>query len=758
MQILNRLRHAGVLVFMAVALAACQDGFFFDPAPGRVTPVAVHWTLAGATSPGAAGALGGPQGVSGVGGPQASPGAAFDKADSAKVVLRAAEKELFNQRLALESAGSDKKVSFSVELPAGSAVQATLELTLLRGQDALFTGNATAQLTPGQASEVEVPLAAVLTRIEAGGPYVIRTLGSTLRVTAVGLFATGDSAGVTATYRALDANVSVAVDGTVRALTNGSGRVEAAYLGRADTAVVTVEDRCFGPFATLALGQTVNGTLEANDCLDGVNFSYNDWYSVTLTAPTLFRATLTSDGFETFVGANLPPPDRGELSVAANAGTAVVSEHYFPAESFLIRAGSRARPTGPVPTGSYSLALTPASEPQEGCFAGASSSGATWVVEGIQLSGRLAADDCALPNGARQDVYAGRLEAGDTAVVTVEGGFNYRFVYGSDVRSAPPGGGRTHWAFTSDSDQSHYVYLRTDAQGPFGSYMIRFSDTFPPDYDACVNSPIGLGIGPVGSPVVRTGRLQRRIDCESGDRVRDAYRANTPTGPFRTTLESTDFNPFVTATNGSVQTAGRANATGRSVTAEHLYPAGRPYEIRALPAGLVSAGDRVQGSYTLTAVSVSEPQAGCFAGTSQSTFVDVGSVASGRITSEDCRDLFAPDTATVTRWVDGYAILLQPGQTVTVQLTADFPVNFVRWVGNTFTEGHFGVPAGESRTFTVTQPAGSAAFHGFYAISGQDRGTGSYTMTFSGAAPAPPSPVSGAARAEPQVLRLPGGR
>ncbi len=739
MQILNRLRGAGAAVLMVMAAAACSDGFFFDPAPGRVTPIAVQWTYSAAPALGAA---------SRASGPQASPASAFDKADGAKVVLRHGEKELFNQSLALEAAGSDKKVSFSVELPAGSAVQASLELTLLRGQDALFTGNATAQLTPGQSAAVEVPLVGVLTRIEAGGPYVIRTLGSTLRVTAVGLFATGDSAGVTATYRALDANISVASDGTVTAVTNGNGRVEAAYAGRADTAVVTVEDRCFGPFAAIALGQTVNGSLEANDCLDAPNFTYNDWYFLTLTAPTLFRATLTSDGFETFVGATRPAPPRADLAVAANAGASVVSEHSFPAGSYLLRTGSRARTAGPVPTGSYSLTLATAAEPQAGCFQSGSSTGATWVMPGGQVAGRLASDDCAGPNNVRQDVYGIRRVAGDTTVITVDGPFDYRAVDGADLRRPPAGGGRVRWAFTSDAAQSHYAFLRTDAGGPFGSYTVSWSGSLPSDYDACANVPVALPIGAAGAPTVKTGRLQRRIDCESGDRVRDAYLSNTPAGPFRTTLASTDFNPFVTATNGSVQTAGRANATGTSVTAEHLYPAGRPYEIRALPAGLVSAGERVQGSYTLSAVSVAEPQAGCFAGTSQSTFVDVGSVASGRITSDDCRDLFAPDTATVTRWVDGYSILLQPGQTVTVELTADFPVNFVRWVGNSYTEGHFGVPAGEPRTFTVTQPAGSAAFHGFYAISGEDEGTGSYTMTFSGAAPAPPSPVSGAARAE----------
>jgi hypothetical protein len=159
----------------------------------------------------------------------------------------------------------------------------------------------------------------------------------------------------------------------------------------------------------------------------------------------------------------------------------------------------------------------------------------------------------------------------------------------------------------------------------------------------------------------------------------------------------------------------------------------------------LSAGTRFSGDYTLATGTVAFPQDGCSATGFRSTFVDFGSQAGGRITSSDCRDLFSPDTATVTRWVDGYAILLQPGETVTVTLTTDFPVNFTRWVGNTYVEGRFGVPAGQTSSFTVTQPAGgSAAFHLFNAISGQHQAVGNYTMTFSGTPLPAPERAEGA--------------
>lgn len=738
----NRLRRAGVLVLAALGVAACNDGFFFDPAQTRDTPISVTYTLVeGVPAPAPS-----VEGMEGATGPQRSPGAAFDKADGAQVVLRSGDNELFNQRLPLEAVGSDRKLSFTVELPAGSVVQASLSLTLLRGQDQLFTGTAQAQLTPGQSAEVTVPLAAVVADVAIqGGPFVIRTLGSTVRLTASGLFATGDVAGTVApTYQALTQNVTVAADGTVTALANGEGRVAATYLGRADTAVITVEDRCFGPFTNIALGQTVNGTLEGNDCLDAPSNAYNDWYFLPLTAPTLFRATVRANGFEPFVGVNQGAA-RTVLGGAADQGAEVVSEYYLPASGFLPRVGSRARASGPAPTGSYSLSLEQVAEPQAGCWQGTSGILSTWMRPGLRLSGRIAADDCQEPAGTYFDVYGVRFVAGDTGVVRLSGDFPYRTGYGSDFRAGTADGQPVWWAFTSPGDQSHS--FRVLSASGFGAYDIRVNRGIPSDYDACANPGIVLPIGAVGSPTTKSGRLQRRIDCEAGDRVREDFATNAPAAAFRTTLVSDGFNPFISSTDGTFQKAGRTNSTGSIVVAEHLYPAGRQYRIRVLPVATISAGGPVEGTYTLTAEQVSEPQNGCFAGAVSSAFVDFGSVAHGRITPDDCRDLFAPDTATVTRWADGYAILLQQGQSVTATITVDFPANFTRWVGSSFVEGHFGIQPGGSRSFTVTQQSG-AAFHGFYPISGEHRATGNYTITFSGGpSGAPPSGVSGSARA-----------
>lgn len=122
-------------------------------------------------------------------------------------------------------------------------------------------------------------------------------------------------------------------------------------------------------------------------------------------------------------------------------------------------------------------------------------------------------------------------------------------------------------------------------------------------------------------------------------------------------------------------------------------------------------------------------------------FVDFGSLASGRISSDDCLDDYAADAATVTRWYDGYEILLHAGETVTVTLTGDFQDRLSYWKADgtwTWVRAVDGVVPGVPVTMTVTQPTSGAGWHAFYVLALGDKGTGNYTMSFSGT----PSPAA----------------
>lgn len=717
------------LAVLLLASGACLDGFFFDPAPIPARVVLV----ASVDAPPA------PVGAAGVEGPQASPEAAFDKADGADVVVRAGERELFRRRLPLEPAGPDRKVSFSVDLPAGGALQAAVELTLVRGSDALFTGSGSAQLVPGQAVEVPVQLSGVVARVEAGGPYQIRTLGGTLKVAATGLFATGDPAGLAVTYRGLDPTITVAPDGTVTAVANGDGRVEASLSGRADTALVKVADPCFEPFPVLALGGAVSSALAAEDCADKATFSYFDWYRFTLAAPALVRATVSASSFEPLVGVSAT--DGKVLAVASNAGQPlVISDYFWPAGTYLLRVGSRARSEGPAPEGPYTLKLEalPNPEPNAGCLVGRQ---ATWMLPGHEATGYLTANDCG--SGLKYDLYGVRLQAGDTVTATITTAYEHRIQWNHDtgglrvLASRSAAGGATSFLLTAASEGSSSLYIFPWPIGSAGGeYTLRLERGVASTYDPCtVRDNMFINAG-----TTYQGTLDPASDCLQGDSYIDRYVGTFPdNSPVRTILTSTDFAPFVVALEEGRQTAGRAREMGE-VIAEHIYPGGH-HEVGVLSSRGVSAGSGYSGAYSLAARPVAVPQNGCVG----AAFVFFGSVASGRITSADCLDEAAPDAATVTRWWDGYAILLLPGESVTVSMTArDAPLDFTRWDARGFVEGAFQVQPGQTATLTATQPVGGgAAFHAFFPISGKHEGTGDYTVSFRG------TPTSGASRVAP---------
>ena len=236
-------------------------------------------------------------------------------------------------------------------------------------------------------------------------------------------------------------------------------------------------------------------------------------------------------------------------------------------------------------------------------------------------------------------------------------------------------------------------------------------------------------------------------DCLRYGRLRDPFTMAVPgTGAFQATLTAVGFDPFIVAENHGRQTGGRSSTEG-SVTAQHVFPAGS-YTISAVALGLVSSGTRFAGSYTLSVASVAIPQEGCMS----DAFVDFGSLASGRISSDDCLDDYAADAATVTRWYDGYVILLHAGETVTVTLTGDFQDRLSYWTSDGWVRAVNGVVPGVPVTMTVTQPASGAGFHYFYVLAHGDKGTGNYTMSFSGTPIPAPEAVDGTGDRRPPLL------
>jgi hypothetical protein len=167
--------------------------------------------------------------------------------------------------------------------------------------------------------------------------------------------------------------------------------------------------------ASMAIGQTVSGTLASTDCqslkIDGAAGAARpvDRYDFTLSSQQAFSLTLSSPNIrigmtlETTAGSFL------QTRVMSALNTPYTGRGVLPAGSYRLSAfGTPASAS----TGSYSVAM--ASTSLSGC-------GDIMAVRGVDVAGAFSTDDCVSPitNNHYYDAYIVWLDAGQTINITV---------------------------------------------------------------------------------------------------------------------------------------------------------------------------------------------------------------------------------------------------------------------------------------------------------------------------------------------------
>jgi hypothetical protein len=169
------------------------------------------------------------------------PAEAFDRADRLLVrIVADGRTVVLDTVITIEPGGED--VRLRVRVPAEArAERGDVEVEVRLGEQPLFRGEAAGVALSGEEGPVSITLQPVVAGIvpPATAP-TITTLGGTVRVSVAAILATGDTVpGVSITWTALDPGVvTVTSDGTVRAVAEGSGRVQASF-GNV-TGIVTV--------------------------------------------------------------------------------------------------------------------------------------------------------------------------------------------------------------------------------------------------------------------------------------------------------------------------------------------------------------------------------------------------------------------------------------------------------------------------------------------------------------------------------------
>jgi len=268
-----------LIPLFALALMGCSD-FFYEPAEGVPVQLALSYRLADGVGPGPA---------------LASPGEAFDRADRAQVRILRGSETLFDGEVTLNPAGADR--SAEVELTLDEVVTLTIALDLRSGGTSLFNGTTTAQVTPGVSADIEIPLNPVAaSMVVAEGDATLSTIGETLQLTAMTLFATGEALqAVSAEWSATGSAVSVSASGLVRALENGESTVTARFGAFEASVVVTVFDPCVVDATVLDFGGSAAGALTPADCFDGARLV--DQFAVFVDQDSPFRVSYSASGY-----------------------------------------------------------------------------------------------------------------------------------------------------------------------------------------------------------------------------------------------------------------------------------------------------------------------------------------------------------------------------------------------------------------------------------------------------------------------------
>ncbi len=630
---------------------------------------------------------------------------AFEKADN--VVVRVQVTGASSVERTIEFPAGQSEVRATIELDVdGAEVPAVVTVQLRRGSDNLYSGTRSIVIRTGETQEVTMPLTPVPGALSVPATFEVNTLSEAVQLPGNVTFATGDPISGSAIQWSTTAPPSfmqLTSSGVLEAFRNGTYAVTAtsgsftanmSVVVDADATISSVSppEVTTGSRVVLQIqGENMNNATEVRVC--GSAHVENEHLSET-QGGRLIEIPVTWLLFEGASG-------------AFQVGPRCVEVHS---------------PQG-VGIGSTTLTAPPVGPPAAIVF-----------LEGME-----------------QSQFPGRPlpTAPLVEVLDADG----RPVPGVEVLFTPDqGGGVEHPEVITDGDGRASPGTWTLGDRPFtdphhNNLTAQIPGVDPAGIFAVVENPClqewpTLQFGNSASGILIPGR-----SCTSSSgRLLDRFVVSTPSAPairFSVTAEGFPPGVFTHLPGGSPQISGRGAGTGVPTVVNELVVPASTYWVAAATPVQNPLDPTFFGSYTLLTEPVGEPQVGCMALTS----VYDGSVAQGVLTDTDCNE----NVNEGSRW-DGYVILLQGGQTVTVTVTSSVPFGTTWWVGGEFQEAQPGGEPGAELTWELTAP--STSFYSFFVINELPHMFGPYTMTFSlsGGAASPPAAPGWR---EPLVLEVP---
>lgn len=450
--------------------------------------------------------------------------------------------------------------------------------------------------------------------------------------------------------------------------------------------------------APYVLGETVEGTLGAPDCVDAAG-RFADYHHLELAEPTELTLTMTADGFDPVVGVYTPD---GRYVVAQYASSrGFTRAHLAPG---VYRVGTRRMDTdsttvAPDSAGAYTLTVEQATHTAESCDVANN----VYVTPGVTATGTISTGHCPDPYSEdpeqRSMGYPTAMKAGHTYTYTLTADtaallslWNAAGEHADLARTSQAG--TVHITYTAEQDGFHGVYVLGHA-GLGYELQVEVSETA---VDRCAQgTPYVVG-------ATNEGMLTAQ-SCLDGQGRHAEYYDLVVQEQLSATLNmsSGDFTPFISAFDAEGRLVVTQYVDSPGFTRGVFAPGTYRIAARAADAGLT-------GWYDMSLQPDDHLVEAC--DLAANVFVTPGVTVGGRITSADCVDELATEIG--LHW-DLYSVRLMPGDQVTVDLTAGAHARLSMWNPNGENTAFEATETGGTVSITVT--ADLEGWYSFYAIA-----------------------------------------
>ena len=395
-------------------------------------------------------------------------------------------------------------------------------------------------------------------------------------------------------------------------------------------AAATEDDPCTVG-TSIAVNQTINGSLESTDCKldDG---SYADIYVLNVTTTATVRIDMTSGVFDTYLLlANSNGDDLGQDNDGGGSTNARMQLSLGPGQYYIL-----ANSYAPGAFGAYTISVTAVggtSGSGNGGGPGGTTCSTTPISLNQQANGTLSTSSCRLTDGSLANAHTLSLTSSTTVQIEMRSSAFDAYLILTDgtgnlITQDDDGAGGTNARIVRTLAPGNYtIWANSASTGASGAYTLNVTGLTFNGGISCQSSPIGLG-------QTASGTLSQ-TDCklDDGSYAHPHSLKVTSSATVQIDLRSSAFDAFVLLTDAGGAPIANDDNSGGGTNARL---------VRTLAAGdyVVWANSKqanATGEYTLVITATAGGGSSTGGGTCSSGSLALGQTVNGTLSPTGCR-------------------------------------------------------------------------------------------------------------------------